>query len=102
MLITIYAIKDIKVSEYQRPFAETNVINAVRGFHTAARDKNTMVGQFPEDFELHEIASFDSVTGKYKSLDTSKFIANAQMLLSKDAASTIQDIRTALTPKGKK
>jgi len=84
MLISVYAIKDIKVSEYQRTFCETSLQNAVRGFHTAARDSHTIIGQFPDDFELHQMGSFDSVTGKYENLDTSKFITNAKMLLNLD------------------
>ncbi|QXP44329.1 MAG: nonstructural protein [Arizlama microvirus] len=86
MLISIFAVKDIKVSEFKNPFLQTSAIEAVRGFTVAMRDENTLFSQFPEDFELHEIAQFDNVAGKIKSYETSKFITSGPQIKNLDKA----------------
>ena len=86
MLISVYAVKDIKLSEFQRPFLESSAIQASRGFQVVVRDSSTMFNQFPGDFELHEVAKFDNVTGKFESYDTSKFITSAAQIMALDAA----------------
>lgn len=79
---TIYAVKDIKSGTFDLPFVEPNVINASRGFCLAACNENTKIGAFPHDFELFELGYMDNVNGKLVSLDTPKFIINAQSAIA--------------------
>lgn len=61
---SIFAVYDSKVKVYDRPFMMRNPAEAIRGFETISKDKNTQVGQFPADYSLVELAEFNTVTGE--------------------------------------
>lgn len=59
----IYAIRDIK-NEFCAPFATANDATAKRMFATEQRSKDSMLAQFPADFELWKLADMDTKTGQ--------------------------------------
>jgi len=59
----MYTIYDSKAGFYNRPFTARTKGEALRLFQQAANDKTTQIGEYPEDFILFEIGSFDDLTG---------------------------------------
>lgn len=77
MEVLIFAVKDIKLSQFNRPFPDSSSISAMRSFHVIACDENSQIGKFPEDYQLFEIAKMNLVTGKIESYDNAKFLTDA-------------------------
>lgn len=63
MKLSIYAIRDIK-NEFCTPFTTTNDAMAKRMFVTEQKNKDSMLAQFPADFELWKLADMDTKTGQ--------------------------------------
>lgn len=63
MKLSIYAIRDIK-NEFCTPFTTANDAMAKRMFVTEQKDKDSMLAQFPADFELWKLADMDTKTGQ--------------------------------------
>jgi len=77
----LFSVRDNKLSSYSRLFPEQAEINAVRAISVAANDKATQIGQFPEDFDLYQVAEFDDVTGQVTPIEPPKFIIAAMGVL---------------------
>lgn len=54
----LYSIKDTK-NKFMKPFEEVNDDCAIRTCKTLANDDRTMIGMFPEDYELWRIGNFN-------------------------------------------
>lgn len=63
MKLSIYAIRDIK-NEFCAPFTTANDATAKRMFVTEQKNKDSMLAQFPADFELWKLADMDTKTGQ--------------------------------------
>lgn len=63
MKLSIYAIRDIK-NEFCTPFTTNNDAMAKRMFMNEQRNKDSMLAQFPADFELYKLADIDTKTGQ--------------------------------------
>jgi hypothetical protein len=61
--LSIYAIRDIK-NEFCTPFTTANDATAKRMFVTEQKNKDSMLAQFPADFELWKLADMDTKTGQ--------------------------------------
>lgn len=83
MKLSIFAIRDIKVSAFNRPFFEFSVITALRAVTVAVNTQDSAMHHFPSDFELHQIGEFDDITGKIHCFDQPKFIQSCQSLVGK-------------------
>lgn len=60
----IFAMYDRQAQNYPMPpFAESSTVAALRGFDVAVNKGESIFSRFPDDFELHELATFDSSTG---------------------------------------
>lgn len=79
----LFAVRDVKVSEYSNPMYYPSEIHAVRDFEQAAKNKETNIGRYPGDFELYQIAVMDSVTGRIEHIEPTKFIISAASLANK-------------------
>lgn len=77
MELKIYSIRDSKGEIYKSPFYKTTHGEAERDFHTIVNNKDTLVAQYPEDFDLYHIGTFDDNNGKIRSLDTPEHIIKA-------------------------
>lgn len=97
----IFAIRDVKVSSYHTPFFTQNEIMAVRNLTAYLTNENSIISQFPEDYELFHLGSFDEITAKFTMFDNPKFVINAmsvvqniqksKMLQQKLMAAALQD-----------
>lgn len=73
----MFTIRDVKASEYKTPFFALNHAEANRSFVRIALDPQTMVNQFPEDFELFYLGMYDTETARVKMLEHPEFIMSA-------------------------
>lgn len=63
MLTNIYSIHDSKGSIFNTPFFAINDSMATRNFLMLKNDSKSTVSQFPDDFALYKIGSYDDSTG---------------------------------------
>lgn len=59
----LYSVFDKKSGSWEKPFAARTHGEAERMFQSAANDKQTIIGQYPEDFSLWCVGNFDPHTG---------------------------------------
>ncbi|AXH73206.1 MAG: nonstructural protein [Microviridae sp.] len=59
----IFCVYDNKSTVFANPFVSQNTATALRDFQTAATDPQSNLSQYPEDFILFEIGSFDEDKG---------------------------------------
>lgn len=67
--IKLYAVRDLKSKMYDIPFFAHSDLFAERRFRidvTGERSKDSMIGTFPEDFELHALGEFETTSGKFE------------------------------------
>lgn len=60
----LFAVLDLKAGFFMQPFPEQNTVSALRGFEVAVNESKSTFSQFPDDFALMELASFDQQTGE--------------------------------------
>lgn len=60
----LFTIYDSAAQTYMRPFVAQSQGAALRELRTLANDRNHPIGQYPADYTLHELASFDELEGK--------------------------------------
>lgn len=82
MQLKLYSVRDSKGEVYSPPFLAKTPGEAERSFHGLVKDPKTQVGQYPEDYDLYQIGTFDDVAGKIVGLDTPQHIVKAVNLLS--------------------
>lgn len=59
MLHKIFTVYDSKSEVYSKPFMLKTKGEAMRGFVDVSNDKESAIGQHPEDYSLFEIGEFD-------------------------------------------
>lgn len=69
MVKKLYAVRDLKGQSYSSPMVEGHDAVAIRYFGEACQNPDSMMGKYPDDFELHCLGSFDeSWTGSVDNL----------------------------------
>lgn len=81
----IAVIKDIKANVYQKPFACDNLVTAERVMYSLVKDENSLLSQYPEDFQMMVIGKFDDVTGDLEVIKETMIIDGNQAASSMDA-----------------
>jgi len=59
----LFAIYDSKAKAYMNIVQEEHHVNAIRQFDRVVNESNSQLALYPDDFELHELADFDKITG---------------------------------------
>lgn len=77
MELKLYAIRDSKGGMYKPPFTQQAHGEAERSFKMMADNQESMVGRFPEDYDLYYLGKFDDQTGKFQTLDTPEHMMKA-------------------------
>lgn len=76
-MLRIYSIRDSKAGVFNQPwFAKTHG-EAERNFIQLSRDEKSMVSQFPEDYDLYFLGSYDDQSGKIEPLSAPEHVAKA-------------------------
>lgn len=69
MKVSIYAVRDIK-NDFGTPFTAANDNIAKRMYLAEQKNKDSMLAQFPADFELWKLADYDTKSGQlYPSME---------------------------------
>lgn len=77
MLRKIYAVRDQKVESYSQPFFAHTHGESERSFEQAVKTPNSPYNQFPQDFDLYYLGTYDDQTGAIQALQTPEFITKA-------------------------
>lgn len=80
----IYSVYDNKAKCYLAIHLEESDVVATRHFHTAAKDPNSQISQYPEDFDLYYLGDYDPVSGFIASNPEPQFVIGASTLLSNE------------------
>jgi len=59
----LYGVKDVKASTFSPPFVARSNSEALRMIRQTMADPKTTLAQFPSDFELWLLCSFDETSG---------------------------------------
>ena len=68
MIINLYAVFDKSAGAYMSPFQSLNDNQAIRSFGKACLNPEAF-GQYPTDFSLYKIATYDDSNGKITNMD---------------------------------
>ena len=88
MLLKLYAIRDTKAEAFNTPIAQLTHAEAERTFNRLMSDSQTMMGLFPEDFDLYYLGTYDTTDGKLKPLSAPEHIISGA-LIKKNAPTTV-------------
>lgn len=80
----VFSIRDNKSQIFQPPFMAHNNADAERSIIAAASAPNSMIGQFPTDFELYFVGKYDDSTGKFLLEDAPIHLTSVVKLLPKN------------------
>lgn len=78
----MYAIKDVKVNSFTRPFFHQHDALAVREFDSLVNDEKTQFNTYPAEFELWKIGTINQVTSELK--NDKKMIIQATSVLKEN------------------
>jgi len=90
MLLPLFTVYDSKVESYQKPFVAEHKGHAIRDLERVVNDNTTTIGQYPSDFTLFEIGSFDSSTGEIKMHEAKISLGVASQYVNKTPPEPIQ------------
>lgn len=83
MVLKMYSIFDKKSEIHHPPAFCHNTGHALRHFMTVFNDGNNMLNNFPEDFQIIEIGTFDDATAKVTACEPCHIIANGIELIQR-------------------
>jgi len=77
MILRMYSVRDAKAEVFNPPFYQKTHGEAERTFAQLVRDPKSTVSQFPEDYDLYYLGTYDDQAGKVQSLDTPQHVQKA-------------------------
>jgi len=83
----IFAIRDLKIGAYKSPFVARNAGDATRMLQGAVRAGNSQLSEYPQDFELYYIGTFNDLSGQLDSVKP-EFVCSALSLVAPSAISS--------------
>ncbi|UYD39229.1 MAG: nonstructural protein [Wigfec virus K19_161] len=69
MNLSIFSVYDSKAKHFHAPYTLQNTAVALRAFSAAVNEPGSQMNQFPADFSLIEIGSYDDATGVLTSIN---------------------------------
>lgn len=72
-----FSIRDSKSEIFSTPFLQHSHAEAERTLAHLSQDKNSQISQFPEDFDLYFLGTFDDVKGTAVFLDSPQHVLKA-------------------------
>lgn len=73
----LYAVRDIKVGVFAEPFPGQSEGAVLRGLKAAVEGGQGDIAKWPADFDLYEVAEFNSEDGTIQALMQPRHITNA-------------------------
>lgn len=80
MELKIYSIRDLKAETYNAPFYQPTHGLAERYFQNLVKDDKSQLHQYPDDFDLFHLGTYNTDTGRFKTLDIPQHICKASAL----------------------
>lgn len=62
--LVVVAVRDRAVDAFMNPFVCPSLGMAVRSFHDEVNNAESPMAKHPEDYELHQLGTFDQETGE--------------------------------------
>jgi len=81
MILKAFSIRDSKSETFNTPFFKRAHGEAERDFSAVVRDNKTTPGQFPEDYDLYHVGTYDDHTGVFHPLDTPQHMLKGTAVL---------------------
>lgn len=85
MKMKVFSIRDSKGEMYNTPFYKLNDRDATFDFKRLVNDKQSLPGQYPKDYDLYALGTFDDQTGKFICLDQPQHIAEGILLIDQSS-----------------
>jgi len=76
----MYSIRDAKAESFNPPFYKITHGQAERDFNTLVNDPKSAVWQYPEDFDLYYVGTYEDSTGKFSALETPQHMIKSVQL----------------------
>nr|QJB18987.1 MAG: nonstructural protein [Microvirus sp.] len=73
----VYSIRDAKGEIFHTPFYSKTHGEAERNFNQLVNDNKSTVSQFPDDYDLYYLGTYNDQTGLVSSLDTPQHLIKA-------------------------
>lgn len=80
-LLELYAVYDRKSLTYMRPMYVAHMIEIQRILIQNLKQDNSIIGQFPEDYEVYKLGTFNLSTAEYIILPKPVFMFNITELM---------------------
>lgn len=77
MELKAFSVRDQKGEIFHTPFFKKTHGEAERDFAQLCSDPKSTVAQFPEDFDLYYVGTYDDQKGTFQSLDTPQHMLKA-------------------------
>lgn len=78
MKLRLFSILDVKGELFGPMMPVRTTQEAMRAFHMQYMNPETMINQWPEDYVLYEIGTWDPTTGQITSLENKHNLGSAQ------------------------
>jgi len=91
MILKMYSIRDAKAGIFHKPFYQVTHGEAERSFRTTCSEKQSMMWQYPEDFDLYYVGEYNDNEGTMKPLDTPQHILKAIACVKKEKDSSAEE-----------
>lgn len=80
MIYPVFAIRDIKTSFFPPQVHQTRE-DAIRGFAMMVNNPEGVIGFSPKDFDMFEVASFDTEKGELVPISPIEFVVTGSALV---------------------
>lgn len=80
MILQLYAIKDLKVNEFQQPVSFQTNAQAIRAFGDLITKGETLMTNHKEDFQLFRLGAVDCESGDFLDNDVQLLASGSEYL----------------------
>lgn len=78
----LFSIYDEKAETYSLPLTHTSISVAIRSFTAGIKNPQSFLNQFPADYALYLIGTFDENTSQINSYPTPRYIVRASEIVN--------------------
>jgi len=79
IILKAYSIKDSKTQSFAPPFFNSTHGEAERTFVRITKNPQSVISEFPDDYDLFYVGEFDTATGKLTELQTPQHVVKASL-----------------------
>lgn len=87
MQTIMFSTYDSKAKTFSAPFTMLTIGMAIRGFEEAAKNPETMLNRYPNDFSLYEIGTYDDSNATFQPTNPINLLSIASEFVKKPTVS---------------